>query len=641
VAALVIGRFAVSRADDRQLYIDILIASARARGLAQAETWHALLHYRAEPWHVSFASLADSGDFFLAPNGATDAQAELDATLRSFFAPADATARGGEHPQCVFVARYRWLRSQLDFDPERLPEQPCPKFEAWRAAIDPVSVTLVFPEAYLNNPSSMFGHTLLRFDAEEGGARRDLLAYAANFAADPGDDSALAFTVRGIFGHYPGFFNVQPYYEKVVEYADWEQRDLWEYELDLSTAEIAVLLAHLWELRGVGFDYFFFDENCSYQLLELLRVARPELVYWRRFHLWVAPSDTVRVVVRDAGLLRRVSFRPSATTALRHEAALLSAPARRLALDISEGRAAPTDARLAALTPEEQALVLTVAYDALRHTFLSRDSERTAVASRARSILLELSRIPNTEHVMPPVPTPSLRPDQGHGSARAALGAGWRRNRPFAELALRPAYHDLLDPQGGYTPGAQIDFLNLALRIYGDDGAVRLHGLTIVDVLSLAPRDALFQPLSWRAGTRVISLLMSGSGNSGIPGLKERYAWRLDGGAGLAYEVLGSVLTYGFLSATSDVSGSLHDSISAGPGADLGAYFSFAQDRWRSHLFAQVTEFVAGEQHTFARWGLGQRLRIGASTALRFEVGATRDYDRTWVEGTLAWQWFF
>src|SRR6185436_8320449 len=111
-----------------------------------------------------------------------------------------------------------------------------------------------------------------------------------------------------------------------------------------------------------------------------------------------------------------------------------------------------------------------------------------------------------------------VRPDQGHGSARVALGAGWRKSRPFVQLDARPGYHDLLDPQGGYTPGAQIDFLDLAVRIYGNDGEVRLQDLALVDIVSLAPRDQIFSPLSWRAATHVVSLLVPGPHDSGIPG---------------------------------------------------------------------------------------------------------------------------
>jgi len=634
------GRGAVCRAQDDGSYAEELIAAARSRDLAHSVTWLALLHYEPTFWHPTPASLVDTGDFFLDANGATDPQAELEATLRSFFAAPNVTVRAREHPQCVFVARYRWLQDQLDFDPARLPEQPCPKFEEWRTAIHPVSTTLIFPEAYMNNPSSMFGHTLLRFDAEEAGERRDLLAYAANFSANPGDDTALVFTVRGVFGLYQGFFNLQPYYEKVAEYADWEQRDLWEYELNLSADEIDFLLEHLWELRGVGFAYFFFNENCSYQLLELLKVARPDLVYWKRFQLWTAPSDTVRAVVQDTGLLRAVTFRPSVTTNLRHEASLLPPASLALALQIADGSVAPTDPRLDALSADERALVLTVAYDDVRFVFLSRDVDRRVVAERARTILVALSRVPRTAEPAPP-PVPSVRPDEGHRTARLSVGAGWRRSRAFVQTQIRPAFHDLLDPQGGYTAGAQIDFLQVALRVYGDDDEVRLQDFTLLDVLSLSPRDALFEPFSWRASTRVISLLAPGDGSAGIPGLKDAYAWRSDGGAGLAYDLPGAALAYGFLLADVDVSGALRDSISAGGGGEVGVYFSAMEDHLRTHLSSDVLEFALGQQHTAARWAVGQRLALGGQSALRFEVAARRDYGETWVEGLAEWQWFF
>ena len=54
-----------------------------------------------------------------------------------------------------------------------------------------------------------------------------------------------------------------------------ENRDVWEYELNLEPHEIERLLAHTWELGFTRFDYYFFDENCSYHLLSLLDVARP------------------------------------------------------------------------------------------------------------------------------------------------------------------------------------------------------------------------------------------------------------------------------------------------------------------------------------------------------------------------------
>ena len=37
------------------------------------------------------------------------------------------------------------------------------------------------------------------------------------------------------------------------------------------------------------------------------------------------------------------------------------------------------------------------------------------------------------------------------------LAAGWRNHRAFEEVNIRAAYHDLLDPEPGFTPDAQIE----------------------------------------------------------------------------------------------------------------------------------------------------------------------------------------
>jgi len=63
----------------------------------------------------------------------------------------------------------------------------------------------------------------------------------------------------------------------VKEYGDFENRDIWEYRLQLTAAQTERLLMHVWELKESYFDYFFFTENCAYQLLPLLEVANPEL----------------------------------------------------------------------------------------------------------------------------------------------------------------------------------------------------------------------------------------------------------------------------------------------------------------------------------------------------------------------------
>jgi len=88
------------------------------------------------------------------------------ATLRIFFLSSSNLKKDEEHPQCVFPARYKWLKRELSFDPLEHPEQACPRLEGWLNELNPERITLVFSSFYMNNPASMFGHTLLRIDTK-------------------------------------------------------------------------------------------------------------------------------------------------------------------------------------------------------------------------------------------------------------------------------------------------------------------------------------------------------------------------------------------------------------------------------------------------------------------------------------------
>ena len=172
-------------------YLTQLLQQARQARLADAREWHLLLHYRANLFG-GYTSEQDDPGFFLAPDGKTNPEVELDATLRQFFSP-DLVGRSKQPAQCAFVARYAWLKERLNVDPSQLPPMPCERFERWIDEFHARSVTLVFPSAFMNNPASMFGHTFLRIDQEGQTAQTRLLAYTINFAADVPPDEGLAY----------------------------------------------------------------------------------------------------------------------------------------------------------------------------------------------------------------------------------------------------------------------------------------------------------------------------------------------------------------------------------------------------------------------------------------------------------------
>ena len=142
----------------------------------------------------------------------------------------------------------------------------------------------------------MFGHTFLRVDPKDQTEQTRILAYTINYAAEVPPNPGIEYAYKGIFGGYKGFFSTIPYYLKVKEYRDIENRDIWEYRLNFSPKQIDRLLMHAWELGNAYFDYFFFKENCAYHILSLLEVADPSLRLTERFHFWTIPADTIRLL---------------------------------------------------------------------------------------------------------------------------------------------------------------------------------------------------------------------------------------------------------------------------------------------------------------------------------------------------------
>lgn len=604
-------------------YLDELIAAARSQRLHEREEWRSLLHYQPRFRVLGLRSLADDPDFFNAPDGATNVQGELEATLAAFFSDTTETETR-QNPQCRFIARYHWLSKELAFDPARLPPQPCKRFANWRAELKPRGAALVFPAAYLNNPASMYGHTFLRIDSQGQTERSRLLAYAINYAAATDESNGIVFAVRGLLGGYDGNFSMSPYYAKVGEYNDLENRDMWEYELALTPEELDRLLMHAWELATVRFDYYFFDENCSYHLLSLLDVARPGLRLADRFPLWAIPGDTVRAVAEQAGLVQRVAFRPARSTQLRQRQAMLTASQLALVKDLAVAPAPVTDPRLASLPAATRAQVLELAFEQLEYQRLRGDVANRDAAPRLRSLLAERSKVDAPD--LPEEPTPTVRPEHGHGSARISLGAGTRNASDYQELRLRPAYHDLLDAQTGYVEGAQIEFLDLALRRDQASGDVKLEKLTLASIVSLAPRDELLKPRSWRlsAGAQRIDH---------APGGRPLVAY-VDGGAGVASQLDKHVLAYALAEGSLLAAAALEQGHAGGAGASAGLMID-ASPLWRIHGYGRGLRYFTGELHSLLEVGLDQRLTLTRDLALRLETAWRRAYDAEIRSATL------
>lgn len=475
------------------------------QAIADSPEWLTLLHFRTPFLRSRARSEADGSTFFLSLEGRVDARAELIATLRAF------AERGRMHPvgaesmyvQCAFPARMRFLRARPELAGyfKDLGISSCLELETWKSRLAAEKLSVVYAAAYTGSPASLFGHTFIRVHSSKRGDAQ-LLDQAIGFEAfTAGDAGGVGYVVLGLLGGYPGVFGMQPYSLKVSAYTNMESRDLWEYELALSAEEIERVLEHAWEMAGAHFDYYFFDENCSYHLMGLLESARPGLVLRDRFFWMTIPVDTLKAL-RGAGLIADVRRRPSILAKLRerlrrltpHERARFSAEKESPRLNGNES------AELLDAWIDWQQQRSAEETQTLGQSLKPIQPELLGARARAESHLLaqELSRTSQT------APQP---PDLGHGSTKVSVfggSAGRPREgrKPVLGLEFRPVFHDFLDRDVGYHPYSELTIARTRIEWQPEAARARfaLTEFTAAQVATLAPWSDVARPLSWRVG---------------------------------------------------------------------------------------------------------------------------------------------
>ncbi len=436
----------------------------------------------------SGVSEIDDADFFLAKDGYENAQAELNATLEAFFS---LEAKDDTSSICRFPARYSWLQDQLngvDF-----PTASCKKYEKVFNHIDPNSVTIVFPSAHINSPASMFGHTFLRINSS---FNSKLLSYAVNYAADADEskENGVVFAIKGLIGGYDGKYSLLPYYDKLKEYRDSEQRDIWEYDLNLSKEETIRMFRHIWELNDIASAYFFFTENCSYNMLWLLEVARPSLHLREHFTYQVAPLETVHVA-KEEQLIVSKSYRASKRNILLKYESLLGSEKSALVIDVIEGRVDIVNIlKDKAISLDTKRYILEASVEYLEYQYGEGKVPKEKYLKlfhRLTTFRAALGRGDELDIKTPPNPLDS------HRAARVQMGVGVRDGEAMGLLGIRPVYHSLDDSNYGFLRGTQIEFLNILLS-YDAAQKLEVEEATLLSIVSLAQRSTFFKSFSWR-----------------------------------------------------------------------------------------------------------------------------------------------
>ncbi len=462
-------------------------ASARqneATTLAMSPAWLQLLHYEK-------TLLTDSGwrsaihdtDFFLTPEGNTRPADELQAMLAQLQTPATDPEQS---VLCRFPARALWLQKRLGLQLPH-PFEHCPSLRQWSRNNAIESVSLVFATGYLGNPASYYGHTLLKLNFSKQAIRSRLRDISINYGAiDAQQDDPVSYIFKGVFGGYDGGFSESEYFMLENNYAENEFRDIWEYQLALTPAERTLITAHVREVLGRRYTYYFFRKNCAYRIAELLEISDP-LQFIPAYRPWTIPQSVLGQLEQQrpdgSPLLQATHYWPS--------------------------RQARFYRRLDALDASERALFSALAREEL--TFASSDFQQQPLESRQRILDAALDysqyvRDPETEkdaqsplyrsalqqrYLMPQGTPAAIRhsepvsPHRGRKASWLQAGLINRDGHSALGLRLRPAYYDWLDVDADHATHAALSMADLSLAVSDDE--VRLRHFNIIAIESANP----------------------------------------------------------------------------------------------------------------------------------------------------------
>jgi len=419
--------------------------------------WKKLLHFGETHSQVI------SQDFFLAKNGNADPDAELAHTIQLLNSPQGRTIA------CRFPARYQWIRQTQKAVPQYDLHQ-CREIQKFKQSFQHQTLKLVFASEYLNKPVSSFGHTLLVFyDEDKPLLSADTIHFAAETQAD---DGFLTYTWKGFTGGYQGYFHRDPFFKKQLQYTIQEQRYIHLYTLDFNKQQIEKIIHHLYELRNARFKYYYVNQNCAYQIANLLDIASDDISF--SSDGFVLPIDVIKRYKTQ--YTRHTVLQP---VTRKIQFLLKDMPERDLGQfeQVLAGELDPDNT-----LPNHVKQVLYLYYD---HAYRS---QRIKHPNYQKVLRLKYQR----EKLDIPSPQPMDKP----GAHRISIGHLKQDGQESALLSYRPVLQGLRDTLITEQQDFELSLFQPMVRI--QDNTSYLHQFDFINLKSFPTRSYLYKPLSWQ-----------------------------------------------------------------------------------------------------------------------------------------------
>ncbi|MDD5371795.1 MAG: DUF4105 domain-containing protein [Sulfurimonas sp.] len=247
--------------------------------------WKALLHYNQE-LNIYDENFTNIEKFSL--------KNELELTINGFYEPKEKYENINNHPQCKFPARRLFLINELNLSDDFFPFIQCLDFQNYLNKAPADTISLIYASENVKNPSSMMGHTFLKYSGIN--YQNNKVEHAVSFYTIIETLNLFELAYQNTYSGMRGFFALQPYQEAIKQYIDKENRNVWEYKLKLSDYRKRLMYYHIWELKDKDMQYFFTSYNCSTVIYYILSLANPKIYDDKK--LWITPLDTVKFLYK-------------------------------------------------------------------------------------------------------------------------------------------------------------------------------------------------------------------------------------------------------------------------------------------------------------------------------------------------------
>ena len=425
-----------------------------------------LLHYKNNYSEV------DSNNFFVSKKGKKNIKEELFETIKSL-------ENGSNNVLCRFPLRTKWISENIK--DLKIKYYDCKDLNIYINENKAKYVSLVFPNSHINSPASMYGHTFLIFTLKKN---QILLSNAVNYAAQSDEKNGFLFAYNGIFGNYNGKYSMLPYYKKIKEYNNLEQRDIWEYKLDFTEEEIYKMVLHAYELKDSYSDYFFFLENCSYNVLWFLEIARENIYLVNEFSYKTIPLDSIKIL-KKYNLITESKYRYSKMKKMNYILKKKIKKKKDISLYIKEDNTKIFNN----LDYEDKVYALDLKIEYIQYLRSKNKLSSKEYLKKYLILLKQRSKFSEKSEYNINIPK---NPLLSHNSSRVSISVS---TDDSYVLEIKPAYHNIYDIYDGYLQGAYIDFLSIGIK--KDKDSIFLDYLNLLEIQSLSKRNELISPLSW------------------------------------------------------------------------------------------------------------------------------------------------